>query len=169
MPATKKSSVDLAAELGIVEEPTQEISSHVQKLLNRKSRNRTQAFADWRDLVEAKIAKEYVPDNLAQEVFEQINENSRLSDGSTCLINDARDLQRYRSGQQHKKIDYRGKFIEQHGDRSSLVSKLKSLKEQEAEVKKLLREFDSCAQIFRLTADQGEHIAKSNHRLFPHN
>ena len=169
MPATKKSSVDLAAELGIVEEPTQEVSSHVQKLLNRKSRDRTQAFADWLDLVEAKIAKEFVPDNLAQEVFEQINEDRRLTDGYTALINDARDLQRYRSGQQHKKIDYRGKFVQRHGDRSSLVSKLKSLKEQEAEVKKLLREFDSYAQIFRLTADQGDHIAKSNHRLFPHN
>ena len=88
---TKKSSADLAQELGLVEEPVQEVSSHLQKLLNRKTRDRTQAYADWRDLVEAQIAKEYVPDNLAQEVFDEINDNRRLTDGYTTPINDARE------------------------------------------------------------------------------
>jgi hypothetical protein len=83
MPATKKSKVDLAAELGIVDEQQPEVSSHLQKLLNRKTRDRTQAYADWRDLVEAYISKEYVPDNLAQEVFEQINTNHREFDDGT--------------------------------------------------------------------------------------
>ena len=167
MPATKKSKVDLAAELGIDEQP--EVSSHVQKLLNRKTRDRTQAFADWRDLVEAQIAKEFVPDNLVQEVFDEINDNRRLTCGFTALMNDSRDLQRYRTGLRQKEIDHRGTFIEKHGDRASLVAKLKSLKEQEAEVKKLLREYDSLAHLFRYTADKGDHIKISNHRLFPHN
>ena len=165
MPATKKSKVNLAQELGIEEQP--EVSSHVQKLLNRKTRDRTQAYADWRDLVEAQIAKEYVPDNLVQEVFSEINDNRRLTCGYTCLVNDARDLQRYRTGQVQKKVDHRGKFIKQHGDRPSLVAKLQSLKEQTAEVKTLLREYDGLAHLYRLTADMSDHIKISNPRLFP--
>jgi hypothetical protein len=166
MPATKKSKVDLATELGIDEQP--EVSSHVQKLLNRKTRDRTQAFKDWADLVEAKIAKEYVPDNLAQEVFDEINDNRRLTDGFTALINDARDLQRYRTGLRQKEVDHRGKFVEQHGDRASLVAKLQALKTETAEVKALLREYDSLAHLYRYTADKADHIKISNHRLFPH-
>lgn len=169
MPATKKSNVDLATELGIVEEQQPEVSSHVQKLLNRKSRDRTQSFADWRDLVEAYISKEFVPDNLAQEVFEQINDNRRLTDGYTCLINDAKDLQRYRTGLRQKEVDHRGTFIEKHGDRPSLVAKLQSLKTETAELKALIREHDSLTHLFRYTADAGDHIKISNHRLFPHN
>ena len=166
MPATKKSKVDLAAELGIDEQP--EVSSHVQKLLNRKTRDRTQAFADWRDLVEAQIAKEFVPDNLAQEVFDQINTNHREFDGMNALMNDARQLQQYRRGQHQKKIDHRAAFIEKHGDRPSLVAKLQALKEESASVKQLLREYDANARVYLCTADQADHIAISNHRLFPH-
>ena len=162
MPATKKSKVDLATELGIVDEQQPEVSSHLQKLLNRKTRDRTQAYADWRDLVEAYISKEYVPDNLVQEVFDQINDNRRLTDGYTCLINDAKDLQRYRTGLRQKEVDHRGKFVEKHGDRASLVAKLKSLKEQEAEVKKLLREYDSLAHLYRHTADKSDHIISTH-------
>ena len=165
MPATKKSKVDLAQELGIEDQP--EVSSHVQKLLNRKSRDRTQAFKDWADLVQAKIAKEYCPDDLVQEVFDEINDNRRLTCGYTCLVNDARDLQRYRTGQVQKQVDHRGKFIEQHGDRPSLVAKLQSLKEQTAEVKTLLREYDGLAHLYRHTADKADHIKISNPRLFP--
>ena len=169
MPATKKSKVDLARELGLAEDNSQpEVSSHVQKLLNRKTRDRTQAFADWRDLVEARISKEYCPDDLVQEVFDQVNDNRRLTCGFTALLNDARQLQQYRKGQHHKEIDQRAAFIEQHGDRPSLVAKLQALKTEAAEVKRLLREFDRTAHVHRYTADMSDHIAISNHRLFPH-
>ena len=91
MPATKKSKVDLAQELGIVDdEPAPEVSSHVQKILNRQKRDRTQALQDWRELVEAQIAKEYIPDNLIQETFNAINDNPRLYDGYTALLEDAK-------------------------------------------------------------------------------
>ncbi len=165
---TKKSQVDLAQELGIIEEPAPEVSSHMQKLLNRKQRGRQQAFDDWRSLVEAHIAKEYVPDNLAQEVFEQINTDPRQHDGMTALMNDARQLQQHRKGQHTKKINPREAFVQKHGDRPALVAKLKSLKEETASVKQLIREFDSTATYQRMTADMSDHIAISNHRLFPH-
>ncbi len=164
---TKKSKVDLAQELGIVEEQEQEVSSHLQKLLNRKQRNRQQSFDDWRSLIEAYISKEYVPDNLAQEVFDQINTNHREFDGMNALMSDARQLQQYRRGQQHKKIDQLAAFIERHGDRPSLVVRLQALKTEAAEVKHLLREYDSTAHVHRYTADMSDHIAVSNHRLFP--
>lgn len=167
MPATKKSKVDLAAELGIKEEPAPQVSSHLQKLLNRKQRGRQQAFDDWRELVEAHIAKEVVPDNLVQEVFDQINTDSRLYDGMTALINDARDLQKHRRGQHHKKIDQRAAFIEKNGDRPTLVAKLQALKTEAAEVKQLIREYDATAHVHRFTADMSDHIAVNNHRLFP--
>lgn len=168
MPATKKNKVDLATELGLVEEQQPKVSSHLQTLLNRKTRDRTQAYADWRDLVEAHINREHVPDNLAQEVFEQINDNRRLTDGYTALLNDSKDLQRYRTGLRQKEVDHRGKFVEQHGDRASLVAKLQALKTETAEVKALLREYDSLAHLYRHTADKADHIQISNHRLFPH-
>ena len=156
---------EISSDVALVEEP--EVSSHVQKLLNRKTRDRTQAFKDWADLVEAKIAKEYCPDDLVQEVFDEINDNRRLTCGYTCLVNDARDLQRYRTGQRQKEVDHRGVFIDKHGDRPSLVAKLQSLKEQTAEVKTLLREYDGLAHLFRHTADKADHIKISNPRLFP--
>ncbi len=167
MPTTKKSKIDLAEELGIVEEPAPEVSSHLQKLLNRKQRGRQQAFDDWRSLVEAYAAKEFVPDNLAQEIFDQINTDPRLYDGMTALINDSRDLQKHRRGQHHKKIDQRAAFIEKNGDRPSLVAKLQALKTEAAEVKQLIREYDATSHVHRFTADMSDHIAISNHRLFP--
>ena len=167
MPATKKSKVDLAQELGIVDdEPAPEVSSHVQKILNRQKRDRRQSLADWRELVEAQIAKEYIPLDLVQETFEQINTNERL-DAYTCLINDARDLQTHRKGKRYKQLDLREKFVEANGDRPSLVAKLKSLKEQQAAVKKLLREHDSLRTTDQLTVKKADHIELSNPRLFP--
>ena len=166
---TKKTQVDLAQELGIVEEPAQEISSHVQKLLNRKTRNQQQAFSDWRDLCEAQIAKEFIPETLVQETFDLINDNPRLSDGYTHLLNDSRDLQTYRRGQRHKKIDQRSQFVERHGDRPSLVKKLQSLKEQQAELKSLLREYDRISSVNHLTSGRADQIEVTNHRLFPQN
>ena len=167
MPATKKSKVDLAQELGIVDEPAEpEVSSHVQKILNRQKRDRTQALADWRELVGAQIAKEYIPLDLVQQTFEQINDNERL-DAYTCLINDARDLQTHRKGKRFKQLNQREKFVEAHGDRPSLVAKLKSLKEQQAEIKKLLRQHDALRTAYQLTSGRADHIEISNSRLFP--
>jgi hypothetical protein len=163
---TKKSQIDLAQELGIIEEPAPEVSSHLQKLLNRKQRGRQQALQDWHELVEAQIQKEYIPHDLIQETFEAINDNERL-DAYTCLLNDARDLQTYRRGQRHKKIDQRSAFIERHGDRPSLVKKLQSLKEEAATVKQLLREHDSIRTVDQLTGKRADHIEISNSRLFP--
>ena len=110
-----------------------------------------------------------MPDNLAQEVFDQVNTNHREFDGMNALMNDARQLQQYRRGQHQKKIDHRAVFISKHGDRPSLVAKLQALKEESASVKQLLREYDSNARVYLYSADQSDHIAKSNHRLFPHN
>ena len=79
----RNQKINLAQELGIEEQP--EVIQPCSKAVESQvTRDRTQAYADWRDLVEAQIAKEYVPDNLAQEVFDEINDNRRLTDGYTC-------------------------------------------------------------------------------------
>ena len=166
---TKKTQVDLAQELGIVEEQQPEISSHVQKLLNRKTRNQQQAFSDWRGLCEAQINREFIPETLVQETFDLINDNPRLADGYTALLNDARDLQTYRRGQRNKKIDQRSQFVERHGDRPSLVAKLQAMKTEMAELKSLLREYDRISSVNHLTSGRADQILVTNHRLFPQN
>ena len=109
---TKKSDDQLAQELGLVEERHEpECSSHLQKLLNRKSRSKTQAYADWMSLVEAQVAKEFIPQDLIQQTYDEINENERYYDGYTALVNDARDLQAYRRGLRHKKLNQKENFI----------------------------------------------------------
>ena len=166
---TKKSDDQLAQELGLVEERHEpECSSHLQKLLNRKSRSKTQAYADWMSLVEAQVAKEFIPQDLIQQTYDEINENERYYDGYTALVNDARDLQTYRRGLRHKKLNQKENFIKENGDRSALVSKLKSLKEEQAQVKKLIRELDQVSTIHLQTVNRADHIKQSNHRLFPH-
>ena len=104
---------------------------------------------------------------MIQQTYDEINEDQRHYDGYTALVNDARDLQTYRRGLRHKKLNQKENFIKENGDRSELVSKLKSLKEEQARVKQLIREFDQVAQTHRITADRGDHIKAYNHRLFP--
>lgn len=166
---TKKSSADVAQELGLAEDNSQpEVSSHLQKLLNRKQRSKTQAYADWMSLCEAQINREFIPEDLIQKTFDEINDDRRRSDGYTNLVSDSRELQQYRRGLQYKKLNQKENFIKENGDRASLVSKLKSLKEEQAEVKKLIRELDQVSAIHLQTVTKADHIKLSNHRIFPH-
>ena len=76
MPATKKSKVDLAQELGIVRIRTRSHPAMCKSCTESQiTRIAHKPFKDWRDLVEAQIAKEYCPDDLVQEVFDEINDN----------------------------------------------------------------------------------------------
>jgi hypothetical protein len=151
--------------VALVEEP--QTSSRVQSLLNRNKRSSQQAFQDWRELCEAHNAREYIPHNLIDDTWEAMDDGTFTGDPYTKFVDDARELARFKTGMRAKEADLHGAFVEKHGNRRELVSKVKKLQKQLSEARSNVTELDRLGTLRGLTVFRAEATMRTNRRLFP--